>query len=151
MSYEPLIEAAVECSDRTGDGWVWKLEVQPDAVVVRVSVEDESGKLLQYHRLVSWAEITVDNTNVLILAINIAEKALRKALGDRRATRSSADIAKSLLDFGQTLAESISTIATSEEQLEVSKAVEQAKQATDGLSGVLAQIKSAEIDHTVGG
>ena len=60
-------------------------------------------------------------------------------------------MASALLVLGQTLAESISTIATSEDQREVSKAVEQAKQATDGLSGVLAQITSAEIDHTVGG
>ena len=147
MSYQPLIEAAMECSDRTCDGWVWRIELRPDAVEVRASVEDESGKLLQYRRLVSWAEITVDNTNVLIMAINIAGKALE----DRRATRSSADIARSLLDLGQTLAESVSTISTSDDQLEVSIAVDQARHATDGLSVVLAQIKSAEIDHSVGG
>ena len=151
MSYQPLIEAAVECSDRTCDGWAWKIEVEPHAVVVRASVRDGCGELLLYQRRVSWTEITVANTNVLISAINRAEETLRSALEDRGAPRSSADIARSLLDFGQTLAVSISTIATSEEQLEVSKAVDQAKQATDGLTQVLAQIKSAEIDHTVGG
>ena len=83
MSLSRLKAAAVECENRTKDGWVWRLELSKFGAVLIASVNDGLSVPLRLKRVVSWEEIERGEMDALTHAMKFMEQHLRTGLRSR--------------------------------------------------------------------
>ena len=74
MSLESYLrEAALECEERSKDGWIWTIEIRLSGPVIRASFKHSNGELLSHQRLFTWREFD-SRINPLNIGMDLMQK-----------------------------------------------------------------------------